>query len=305
MGTEKVVGTRMDAATVERLEALAVVLDRTVSQLVRAAVERLLEAEERTLHPLSLEAAVSIGEAMEIETTILLENTSTLLSTSHGDAGGVYLLVHPETRELYVGSSTELTARLTHHRFCIKAGSHKNAAINGWSLDEVVVVILESQEQCEKTAETKRSLLAREQYFIDSLKNSKEWTLLNIAGALSEQRPSTQATVLPAVPAVPAPVKVQAVKGQQQSVSLKKQTSTPQLDAYATFYSNIIEQGLLPVLQEERSSRDVVSLFEGLDKKEQRWFLEFLRSYDSPWLKRLAEGGRFPWVSKLMLAAQV
>lgn len=287
--SEKVVGTRMDTAVVEKLEQLAVLRDRTVSQLVRMAVERLLEAEERTLQPLSLEVAVSLGTDLKTETNILLGNASQLTNASYGDAGGVYLLVHPETRELYVGSSTELTARLTHHRFCIKAGSHKNAAINSWSLDEVVVVILESCETV-KNAATKRSLLEREQYFIDRLKVSKKWTLLNIAGAFKESG-VTASTVLSRTteprPAVPASVPTQ-------------QASTPP-DAFETFYSTVIEQGLLPVLQEERSSRDVVRLFEGCkDETGKRWFLEFLASYNSQWLNELASSGKFPWVAKLL-----
>lgn len=297
--SEKVVGTRMNEAVVEKLEALAVLRDRTVSQLVRMAVEAFLEAEERQLHPLSLEAAVSLGAALATETNILLENTSNLISTSQGSiSGGVYLLVHPESRELYVGSSTELTNRLTHHKFSIKTGTHKNQSLNSWLVDEVVVVVL---ERCEgvKNAESKRALLVREQYYIDVLKLSKDWTLLNIADAsTSKQQPSITTTL--------KNVNTPAVKTAVPTASNndKEQIPSASATAFQQFYTAIIEQCLLPVLQEQSASRDVVRLFEGLDEKEQRWFLEFLHSYDSPWLNGLASSGRFPWVSRLM-AAQV
>jgi len=298
---EKVVGTRLSEADQEALELLAVFHDQTVGALLRTAVREFIEKEQSHIHPLSLEAAVSLGGAIGRETSLITANATSLTNASYGNAGGVYLLVHPETRELYVGSSTELSNRLTHHRFCIKAGSHKNAAINGWVLDEVVVVILEGCEVV-KNAAGKRSLLAREQYWIDILKLSKEWTLLNITGALSE---SNKAAVLPTTLTANTSVKVQAVKGAgTERHGGQQQTSTPP-DAFETFYSTVIEQGLLPVLQEESSSRDVVSLFEGCkDEKEKRWFLEFLHSYNSQWLNSLADSGKFPWVSKLM-AAQV
>lgn len=305
--TEKVVGTRMDGAVVEKLEALAVLRDRTVSQLVRMAVERLLEAEERTLHPLSLEAVVSLGEAIGIETSLITANATSLTNASYGNAGGVYLLVHQETRELYVGSSTELTARLTHHKFSIKTGTHKNQSLNGWLVDDVVVVILESYEAV-KSAETKRSLLEREQHYINTLKLSKDWTLLNIADASKELPKTAKTTVMgtrgtsnepsPALENVNTPV-LPPVKGTISPTAGRGSSSNP--TAFETFYSTAIEQALIPILQEQSASRDVVRLFEGCkNETEKGWFLEFLRSYDSPWLTGLASSGKFPWIAKLL-----
>lgn len=288
--TEKVIGTRLNMAVVEKLEQLAVLKDKTVSQLVRMAVERLLEAEERTLHPLSLDAAVSLGGALATETNTILENTSNLVSTSHGDAGGVYLLVHQETRELYVGSSTELTARLTHHKFSIKTGTHKNAAINGWCLEEVVVVILESCE-AKKDAASKKALLAREQHYIDVLKESKEWTLLNMVVASSDSSSGRRSSSVasPQTPKEETPNKIAGVK------------TTITTTAFEQFYSTVIEQELIPILDEKKSSRDVVKLFESCeDEQERRWFLEFLGSYNSSWLVSISASGKFPWVAQLM-----
>lgn len=264
--------------------------------MVRLAVERLLEAEERTLHPLSLEAAVSLGNDLKRETNTILENTSNLVSSmSYGSAGGVYLLLHQETRELYVGSSTELSHRLTHHKFSIKTGTHKNTAINSWYLEEVVVVVLESCEAV-KNAETKRSLLEREQHFIDVLKASKDWTLLNIADASSNSSSSSGRSERRSQPGI--------VSSPSKELS-KKETlappAPPSPSAFETFYSTVIEQALIPILQEQSASRDVVRLYEGCeDEQERRWFLEFLGSYNSSWLVSLAASGKFPWVAKLM-----
>lgn len=306
MISEKVIGTRLNMAVVERLEQLAVLKDKTVSQLIRMAVERLLEAEERTLHPLSLDAAVSLASSLKTETNILLDSATSLTNASYGNAGGVYLLVHPETRELYVGSSTELTARLTHHKFSIKTGTHKNTAINGWCLEEVVVVILESCE-AKKDAATKRSLLEREQYYIDTLKLSKDWTLLNMVVAStssdsSSGRRSQQVVASP--PSKETPTVIAAVAA-PTTPALTTSTNSVNVTAFEQFYSTVIEQSLIPVLDEKKSSLDVIRLYEGCrDEQEQRWFLEFLGSYNSQWLVSLGSSGKFPWISKLMDAAQ-
>ncbi len=284
---EKVIGTRLDTAVVEKLEQLAVLKDKTVSQLVRMAVERLLEVEERTLHPLSLEAAVSLASSLGIDTNTIFDNASHLVSlTSFGNAGGVYLLVHQETRELYVGSSTELTARLTHHKFSIKTGTHKNQSLNGWLVDEVVVVILESCAGV-KNAIGKKALLEREQHYIDVLKESKDWTLLNLATATlntAKETPTKTPLTIPGVPTTTAAVAA---------------PTTP--NAFEQFYTAVIEQSLIPVLDEQKSSRDVIRLYEGCkDEGEKRWFLEFLGSYNSSWLVSLAASGKFPWISNLL-----
>ncbi len=318
--SEKVIGTRMNEAVVDKLEQLAVLRDRTVSQLVRMAVERLLEAEERTLHPLSLEAAVSLGADLKTETNILLGNARQLDVTQltnasatnrevSGDAGGVYLLVHQETRELYVGSSTELTNRLTHHKFSIKTATHKNQSLNSWLVDDVVVVVLESCA-AKKDAETKRSLLEREQHFIDVLKLSKEWTLLNIADAstTSSRLPNSSTTTSSRLPSGSSSSSgrrsLQVVVSPPSNATSKtavQETTVAAASAFETFYSTVIEQCLLPVLQEERASRDVVRLYEGCqDEQEKRWFLEFLSSYNSQWLVGLAESGKFPWIANLL-----
>lgn len=304
---EKVVGTRMNEAVVEKLEQLAVLRDRTVSQLVRMAVEALLEAEERTLHPLSLEAAVSLGGAIGAETSLITANATSLTHASYGNAGGVYLLVSQESRELYVGSSTELTARLTHHKFSIKTSTHKNSAINGWLVDEVVVVILESCEGV-KNAAGKKALLAREQHYIDKLKVSTDWTLLNLgvasatvdasttSSSSSSGRRSLQVVVSP--PSTASPKRT-------QETTVAAPPAPPSPSAFETFYTTVIEQSLLLVLQEERASRDVVRLFEGCkDEQDKRWFLEFLGSYNSQWLVGLGESGKFPWIAKLLEQAR-
>lgn len=294
MITEKVIGTRLNMAAVERLEQLAVLKDKTVSQLVRMAVERLLEVEERTLHPLSLEAAVSLASSLKRETKTIFENTSNLVSPiSFGNVGGVYLLVHQETRELYVGSSTELTARLTHHKFSIKTGTHKNQSLNGWLVDDVVVVILESCES-KKDAATKRSLLEREQHYIDVLKASKEWTLLNlvVASTVSSSSGRRSSSVIVAHPP----------KEETTSTTTTAAVAAPTTpNAFEQFYTAVIEQELIPVLDEQKSSRDVVRLYECCkDEQEKRWFLEFLGSYNSSWLVSLGSSGKFPWISNLL-----
>ncbi len=295
---EKVVGTRLSEVDQEALELLAVFHDQTVGALLRTAVREFIEKEQRHIHPLSLEAAVSLASSLGIDTSNIISGASHLTSSSsYGDAGGVYLLVHPDTRELYVGSSTELTARLTHHKFSIKKGTHKNAAINGWSIEEVVVVILESCES-KKDAATKKALLAREQHWIDTLKLSKEWTLLNLATATL----NLDKTVAKETPNKIAGVKTPVAAAVTPSTTTNV-TKTP--TAFETFYTAIIEQELIPILDEQKNSRDVVKLFESCkDEQEKRWFLEFLGSYSSSWLVSLAQNGKFPWISKLMDAAQ-
>lgn len=293
MISEKVIGTRLNVAVVEKLEQLAVLKDKTVSQLVRMAVERLLEVEESTLHPLSLEAAVSLASSLGIDTSTIFSGASHLTSSlSFGNVGGVYLLVHQETRELYVGSSTELTARLTHHKFSIKTGTHKNQGLNDWSIDDVVVVILESYES-KKDAATKKALLEREQYYIDTLKLSKNWTLLNMVVASSDSssgRRSSRGIVSPPSKEEPSTTPALATKNNSMNAT-----------AFETFYSAVIEQSLIPILDDQKSSRDVVKLFESCkDEQEKRWFLEFLGSYNSSWLVGLAVSDKFPWVANLM-----
>lgn len=286
---EKVVGTRLSEVDQEALEKLAVFHDQTVGALLRTAVREFIEKEQRHIHPLSLEAAVSIGGAVGRETSLITGNASQLTSASYGDAGGVYLLVHQETRELYVGSSTELTARLTHHKFSIKTGTHKNQSLNGWVLDDVVVVILESCDGV-KNAAGKKALLEREQFYIDTLKLSKEWALLNLVVAStgsSSGRKSSQGIVSP--PSKETPSTITAV------------AAPPTTTAFETFYTTVIEQSLIPILDEQKSSRDVVNLFESCkDEQEKRWFLEFLGSYSSSWLVSLAASGKFPWVVNLL-----
>lgn len=287
---EKVVGTRLSEADQEVLELLAVFHDQTVGALLRRAVREFIEKEQRHIHPLSLDAAVSLASSLGIDTSTIFNSACHLTSPiSYGDAGGVYLLVHQDTRELYVGSSTELTARLTHHKFSIKTGTHKNAAINGWCLEEVIVVILESCAGV-KNATGKKALLEREQHYINVLKLSKDWTLLNLATATlttSKETPNKIAGIKTTVAAAVTPSTTTNV------------TKTP--SAFETFYSTIIQQELIPVLEEQKSSRDVVNLFERCeDEQEQRWFLEFLGSYNSSWLNGLASSGKFPWIANLM-----
>lgn len=304
MISEKVIGTRLGIDAVEKLEQLATYEDKTVSQLMREAVLRFLEAKERTLHPLSLEAAVTLAAALKRETKDIFENTSNLISTfSFGDAGGVYLLVHQETRELYVGSSTELTARLTHHKFSIKTCTHKNQGLNSWSIEDVVVVILEKSES-KKDAATKKALLAREQHYIDVLKTSKDWTLLNLATATLTPAKETP-TVIAGVPSEREPQTAARSSHSQTSSSGRGSSqgiASPQTPtAFEQFYTAVIEQALIPILDEKKNSRDVVKLFESCkDEQEKRWFLEFLGSYNSSWLVSLASSGKFPWISKLM-----
>ncbi|MBW4638980.1 MAG: GIY-YIG nuclease family protein [Gloeocapsa sp. UFS-A4-WI-NPMV-4B04] len=263
---EKVVATRMDTAVVEKLEMLAVFHDQTVGALLRTAVREFIEKEQRHIHPLSLEAAVSLASSLGIDTNDIFNSACHLTSSlSFGNAGGVYLLVHPDTRELYVGSSTELTARLTHHKFSIKTSTHKNAAINSWVLDDVVVVILEKCE-AKKNAATKKALLAREQHFIDVLKLSKDWTLLNLATATLTAAKETP-TVIAGVPKNSS-----SGRGSSQGIvspPSKEAPSTtiaaaapPTTTAFETFYSTVIEQALIPILDEQKNSRDLVNLFE-------------------------------------------
>lgn len=305
---EKVVGTRLNEVDQEALEMLAVFHDQTVGALLRTAVREFIEKEQRHIYPLSLEAAVSLGADLKTETSILLGKASQLANASYGDAGGVYLLVHQETRELYVGSSTELTARLTHHKFSIKTGTHKNQSLNSWVVDEVVVVILESCEAV-KNAAGKKALLAREQHYIDTLKLSKDWTLLNLADAstnssTSGSSSSSSGRRLQQVVVSP-PSKEQGVHLSKDAAPSLRELEVGAAvaalpSAFEMFYSTVIEQSLLPVLQEQSASRDVVRLFEGCNEVERGWFLEFLHSYDSPWLNGLASGGKFPWVSRLL-----
>lgn len=283
---EKVVGTRLSEVDQEALELLAVFHDQTVGALLRTAVREFIEKEQRHIHPLSLEAAVSLAASLgTIDTNTIFDSASHLTSSlSFGDVGGVYLLVHQETRELYVGSSTELTARLTHHKFSIKTTTHKNSAINSWSIDDVVVVILENCE-AKKNAAGKKALLEREQYYIDTLKLSKDWTLLNLATATLTAAKETQNKIA----GVPKTTVAAAVAA----------PTTP--SAFETFYTAVIEQALIPILDEKKNSRDVVKLFESCrDEQEQRWFLEFLGSYNSSWLVSLGSSGKFPWISNLL-----
>ncbi len=307
---EKVVGTRLSEVDQEALELLAVFHDQTVGALLRTAVREFIEKEQRNIHPLSLEAAVSLAASLgTIDTNTIFDSASHLTKASYGDAGGVYLLVHQETRELYVGSSTELQARLTHHKFSIKTGTHKNQSLNGWLVDDVVVVILESCDGV-KNAAGKKALLEREQFYINTLMLSKDWTLLNMVvastGSSSSGRKSSQGIVSPPPSTKETPSKnIPGVSTTTAAApitpALTTSTNSVNVTAFEQFYSTVIEQSLIPVLDEQKSSRDVVRLYEGCeDEQEKRWFLEFLGSYNSQWLVSLAASGKFPWISKLM-----
>lgn len=60
---------------------------------------------------------------------------------------GVYAIIHEPSGHLYIGGSTDMTGRWTHHRFMLRRGKHKTARLQAlWSLhgeDQFKFVVLE------------------------------------------------------------------------------------------------------------------------------------------------------------------
>lgn len=312
--TEKVVGTRMDADVVERLEALAVLNDRTVSQLVRLAVEAFLEAEEDKLRPFNssdiatLSSMLGMGAEELVSSAFLLRG----IVPDTVPISAVYLLVETEQRECYVGSSVSFRKRVASHLSGIRAGKHENSSLERWSIDSTVVVVLESLPNWD-------DLRQSEQRWIDKLKGSKKFTLTNErqsfdavrrssrptttgrgSGSNSAERHSKKPTPLPLPEPTPLP---ESVHLSNQAVA---QATVPQpvLTKEEEFHQEFILETLLPALKEQRLTRDILDAVDEADAKygtEGRvWATAFIKQYNSPWLAKWAATGKFPDIEKLL-----
>lgn len=180
---EKAIATKLDESTLEALTQLATSSGCTISTIVRRAVEKYLEDGTLLFYPLAPKTAHELANYLDIDTKRLAAGVQEL-ATPGGYSGlaGVYLLVNQETNQLYVGSSVDLSNRMDNHRFTMKNRKHRNPAMKHWSLDDVVVVVLESQPT-KKGSEQRQQLLHREQYYIDSLSSFPCWELVNLATA--------------------------------------------------------------------------------------------------------------------------
>lgn len=297
----KTIATKLHTDTLETLELLADFNRTSVANLVRLSVERYIEQERYRVHPLSLTVAVELEGILNVGCQTLIEDAYHLTDmAAFGNNGGVYLLVHSETREFYVGSTTELNDRITHHRFNIKTSKHRNSAINNWNVDDVVVVLLQ-RISGDKSAEHKAELLLLEQKYINTLKKQKEWKLLNLATAYNEDRPARQ-------PRVAAPSNNSAGVTSAQETVAKPVTETPTVEEdtdsdYSTeelFFDNWVKPVLFELLESDvKQSRDLVRLMaeaRQLSEQHYKWAVRQLKECGSSWVNRLAADDRFPMV---------
>ncbi len=284
---------RFDEDTFKSLEVAVELEDTSIAAVVRKAVENYLEELESRVHPLSLVDAVSLENATGIEARQLIENAATLCSrTKWRDVSGVYLLVNPETKQLYVGSSTEVNERLTHHKHSIKKQAHKNGSVKNWGLNDLVVILLEGLPQ-DKSASMREYLLKNEQRCIDKLRRNKEWSLVNEATAF-DGFIEENLTLPPAQPKSGSHI---PVSSPAQREAEPEEPEEPE-DSTESF----IDTFVLPVLREEASSSELLDAVNMAGEMKDE-VVSFIQQYNSPWLTRLSSTGRFPAITNLLEGA--
>lgn len=181
---ERVLGAKFDAHTVQRVETLAALSGLTVSGFIRLAVEKALEDNSLTYYPLDpATAQLLLAVLPDFTADDLTRNVAALTTTGKfSGLAGVYLLVNQETRQLYVGSSVDITNRLDYHRSLIKKHTHKNAALKRWHISDTVVLVVESSTST-PSLDLREQVLAREQHYMNLLANVPGFELVNQATA--------------------------------------------------------------------------------------------------------------------------
>lgn len=302
--TEKVVGTRMDGAVVERLEALAVLNDRTVSQLVREAVEAFLEAEEDRLRPFTASDITKVSAMLGMTNDELVSSAFLLrgIVPETAPISAVYLLVETEQRECYVGSSVAFRKRVASHLSGIRSRNHENSSLGNWSVDSTVVVVI--------APVTREQIREVEQEWITRLKGSKEFTLTNerqsfdaVRRALPIRASKAPVHVVSNVPDTAGRVVTETEQQRHSETETAPLKPANELTKEESFHKQFIIGYLLPILEYERSSREVleaVATAASYGTEEEKWAIAFIKQYDSPWLAKLAASGRFHAIAKLL-----
>jgi group I intron endonuclease len=77
---------------------------------------------------------------------------------------GVYAIRHVQSGRRYIGGSTDMTGRWTYHRFTLRRGMHKTAALQAlWTADGEDAFVFEVLEKCSPV-----EVLQREQAWLDA-----------------------------------------------------------------------------------------------------------------------------------------
>lgn len=288
---EKVVGTRLNDDDQEALETLAVLRDQTIGALLRTAVREFIERESDKLRPFTSSDITTIASMLGMGTEELVGSAFLLRGIVPDDApiSAVYLLVETEQRECYVGSSVAFRRRVASHLSGIRSGKHENSSLESWNVDSTVAVVI--------APVTREQIREVEQEWITRLKDGKEFTLTNerqsfdaVRRALPSRGGKASVAVPETLPSVPDVVPSVNEHGKAKSKE-------------ETFHKQFIIGHLLPILEDERSSREVleaVARAASYGTEEEKLATDFIKQYNSPWLAKLAASGRFHAIEKLL-----
>jgi predicted GIY-YIG superfamily endonuclease len=257
-------------------------------------VVRFLDAEEDKLRPFTASDITALSSMLGMTADELVSKAFLLRSVVPSDApiSAVYLLVETEQRECYVGSSVAFRKRVASHLSGIRSGKHENSSLERWSIDSTVVVLI--------APVTREKVREVEQEWITRLKDTKEFMLTNERQSFRgdtvrrtvSPSPTSQAKRDNGKALFAVPEKLPNVPDAVTKLSTKEQ-----------FHEQFILGVLLPILEDESSSRDVLSAVDRAaiyDSQGKEWAIEFIKQYDSPWLSKLAASGRFPVIARLL-----
>lgn len=289
---------RLEDDTLKELGTLAAFQERTVASLIRLAVKDFITAQQRKAYPLTVSTALSLGELLELNAQHLVDNSFYLGDTpaKFNTTPGIYLMLHPDSQELYVGSTNDISRRMVEHFTRLENGSHKNKVMRSWSTGWTVVVVLETVEN--GNPDTLLDVLRRrEQNALDKLKGG-EWRVINNATAhnlVSEHkaRPQRQTSVNLLTG---AGNDVSNQKLEELEPSYRVNTTYSAGDGEAAFRAVYIPEVVLPILEDTQSPYELTKAIEAVKNlDEYNWLINYLTQETyHPWIETAYFRGSLP-----------